>query len=755
MQPSQEQRIIIENILQGNNVIVDAVAGSGKSTVVLMTAEKWLHSNKNVLQITYNSMLRKEVQEKTRHWNPALTHLSVHTYHSLAVAYYSQLAHNDIKMQDCIDRNVPPCQPIPFFDLIVLDEIQDMTFLYYRLVVKFIVDMFAANDPIPPKRKRGRPSAASASASSSASPPRPPIQLLILGDIKQSLYEFKGADPRFLTHAATIWRHFPFLAPLFVPCSLKTSYRVTHSIAEYVNRVMLGEERLQANKEGGPVKYIVGSSFDNEKRTVALVRKILNEGHQPDDIFILSGSVKNEYSFVRRLENKLSENNIPCHVPRDDQDRLEEQRIIQGKVVFSTFHSVKGRQRPFVFVLGFDSSYTHMIRHSHDSLCPNTLYVACTRASKEMFLFETERDDNRPLPFLQMGHRQMESQDYIDFVGISRGPMWYIAREQVQQYNLPPQNNHSQQNVVKINPIKLIEFLNYDVIQKVSPLIDTLFRLLTPENDIDEINIPTIVQTDTDHFEDVSDINGVAIPCMFYSTLTHYPPSSLYELSKKNLADSYDNQFPFLKQQVDEMMPRTCETTSQFLLSANIYTAVREKLYSKLKQIHNYDWIPDEKRQQCIQRMQQWISPNEPIEVQKFIVSFDDLTAQEKINAALHNLAVDGGGGEQHYEFQFSARVDALTDQSLWEFKFVPELSIEHFIRVMIYAWIWLTLYPKQRRRFMLFNIRTNHVYELTPRYRELTDIVILLIQSKYGKQEAEKDQAFVEKCHREYAYLL
>ena len=59
---SEEQTNILNNILQGNHVIVDAVAGSGKSTVVLSIAEKI--PNTSILQMTYNSMLRLEVKEK-------------------------------------------------------------------------------------------------------------------------------------------------------------------------------------------------------------------------------------------------------------------------------------------------------------------------------------------------------------------------------------------------------------------------------------------------------------------------------------------------------------------------------------------------------------------------------------------------------------------------------------------------------------------------------------------------------------------
>jgi tRNA G46 methylase TrmB len=61
---SIEQEKIIEEVGKGSNIMVDAVAGSGKSTTILLIANAY--PNKKFLQITYNSMLRYEVKEKVK-----------------------------------------------------------------------------------------------------------------------------------------------------------------------------------------------------------------------------------------------------------------------------------------------------------------------------------------------------------------------------------------------------------------------------------------------------------------------------------------------------------------------------------------------------------------------------------------------------------------------------------------------------------------------------------------------------------------
>ena len=60
-EPSEEQQIIINNIKNGYNVVVEAVAGSGKSTTILSLAQQC--QDKEILQLTYNSSLRLDVRE--------------------------------------------------------------------------------------------------------------------------------------------------------------------------------------------------------------------------------------------------------------------------------------------------------------------------------------------------------------------------------------------------------------------------------------------------------------------------------------------------------------------------------------------------------------------------------------------------------------------------------------------------------------------------------------------------------------------
>ena len=187
--------------------------------------------------------MRKEIQEKVRELN--IKNITVHTYHSLAVSVYDAEAHVDKVMRLLVQQDKPPNRLIEA-NVIVLDEAQDMTFLYYRLIVKYLNDL------------------------------NKPVQMMVLGDYMQGLYEFKGADIRFLTKAPEIWNEFPLLqSPIFSECSLKTSYRITRQMADFVNYVMLEEPRLEAVKDGEPVIYIRRRIYDLERFIVTTIRDLI------------------------------------------------------------------------------------------------------------------------------------------------------------------------------------------------------------------------------------------------------------------------------------------------------------------------------------------------------------------------------------------------------------------------------------------------------------------------------------------------
>ena len=98
--------------------------------------------------------------------------------------------------------------------------------------------------------------------------------------------------------------------------------------------------------------------------------------------------------------------------------------------------------------------------------------------------------------------------------------------------------------------------------------------------------------------------------------------------------------------------------------------------------------------------------------------------------------------------YRFTARIDTLTDDTLWELKCTSSINIEHQIQVVIYAWLAQCVGLTQACK--IFNIKTGEVWELTATFDELTDMVVRILDSKYNKPEVLSTEEFVEVCRKE-----
>ena len=130
---SDEQSKAIK-LLETNNIYIDAVAGSGKTTTNIHIAQKY--ESKDILLLTYNARLKLETRQRV--FDLSIDNLEVHTYHSFCVKYYDDKTFTDEKMINICDTNMKGKEFS--YDLIIADESQDITMLYYKLIHKIIRD---------------------------------------------------------------------------------------------------------------------------------------------------------------------------------------------------------------------------------------------------------------------------------------------------------------------------------------------------------------------------------------------------------------------------------------------------------------------------------------------------------------------------------------------------------------------------------------------------------------------------------------
>jgi acyl carrier protein phosphodiesterase len=559
----------------------------------------------------------------------------------------------------------------------------------------------------------------------------------------QGLYDFKGSDVRFLTHAEEIWRNHPSLrTKKFVKCTMKTSYRITNQMCSFINDVLIGEERMRACRDGIKVQYIRNSTYNIQVVVCAEIMKLLESGVKPNEIFILGPSVKGQYSNIRRLENMLVEKNIPCHVPMLETTNIDE-RVINGKIVFSTFHTVKGRQRPYVFVVGFDNSYfKYYAKNLPRDICPNTIYVACTRATKGLYLLENnEKPDDRPLEFLHMNHVEMKQQYYIQFRGMH-------------QTIFQDSEESNSRLVINLTPTEMIKFIPESILDDISNVLEKIFvreQLMKYE-----LNMPTVIETRKGFYEEVSDLNGIAIPAMYYDFLlsawNNTDASIMFDIINTNNENIGEIKNIFLKN-ILENLPKKLETISDYLYLSNIWLAIKESLYFKLKQIEpdEYNWLSEDMVMECKQRLKNIVGndcQNEMPKIEEYIVygSMDEQHVQ--IDQLLGPL-FDGR------KFRFTARVDIITENILWELKCTSEISNDHKLQLVIYAWLWnMRVNPdgfqnSDEKIFKIYNIKTNELLTLNATMDQLNYIVISILKGKYQKNKEKTLEEFLYDCEQ------
>ena len=604
--PSNEQLSIINS---NTHTIVDAVAGSGKTTTAVLIASE--NKNKNIFQITYNSMLKIEVREKLNKYK--INNMKIHTYHSLVTNFYDNTSFDDEHLKKIIKNNTPLKQKIDKVDILLIDEVQDMTLDYYKLVHKFIKD--TESTPL----------------------------IYLFGDEKQCIYQFKNASAQFLTLANKIWNIE------FNKLNLSTSYRLTNQIAWFINKCMLKSNKIKTVRDGPKVDYYICNSFSIANKIGLVIRNLIkNENLKHDDFFILLPSIKSESPY-KKLENYLVKFGIKCMTPISDDVKLDDS-VIKDKVVFTTFHQSKGRERKVIILYNFDNTYFSFFGKNLDQkVCPNILYVAASRASYKLIIIQD--DKNPPLSFLDLENKNIKT--YVNIIKINKKKP-------------TPAKAISDNNFMKKSVSELVKFLSSSTLDTLITIMKNLFESIN--NNINSVKIISKIETSPNVFEDVSELNGLVIPSIYEKQGNDISTIEYYVLT--HIRDK-----PEIKKYAGEInIP--CITIADYLKVGNVYNAIQNNLHSKISQIQNYNWLTTENVEECFKNIN--IIKNKNLLFEHKITNNDE----EDENFFIYTHPIYG-------EIQISARIDAFDDDNIYEFKCVNSLNLEHKLQLIMYVWLW------------------------------------------------------------------
>lgn len=613
-QISPEQKEIIQK-LNNKNLIIDSVAGSGKTTTNIYIAKHY--SNNNILLLTYNAKLK--IETRTRIKKLGITNLECHSYHSFCVKYYYDNCFTDSEIKKIISTNMKS-KKVFTYDMIILDEAQDITNLYYELICKINCD----NNSY--------------------------AKLCLLGDKYQSIYEFNNADERYLTYADQL---FVFNDLYWDKCNLTTSFRITNTMSDFINKCMLKYNRIDAFKISKyKPRYVICKVFPNEYSTYYPIQEIkyyLKMGYKPNEIFVLAPSIKSRNCPARMLENYIKTKlpHIPIYVPTSDEAKIDDD-VIASKLIFSTYHQAKGLERKVVIVFGFDNGYFKYYKPDKDrNVCPNELYVACTRALEQLTLIHG--DDNDFLPFL--------CKEKIDIYSIQIGNIGKIKSDIIK-------------NDIDTQVTDLVRHLSTEIIDESIKYLDiTNVRPIHKK-----INIIQKI-TESNGTEEVSEINGTAIPAYYEYHRTGNMTILNYCINPDIDENDFKNKklLEFWKKHSDELhnIKETDDVEKNLLRVSSLYCSLRSGYMFKSEQLTKYNWIDNKILQKCIKRFDSLGISNDALYEEHKTVSNKDMNdVPELLNRKICGC------------------IDCVDGKNIYEFKCVDKLEKTHYLQLAIYMYI-------------------------------------------------------------------
>jgi hypothetical protein len=642
--PSDEQNEIILNFKAGYNLKIEAVAGSGKTTTLLYLARinSEIFKSKSLI-LTYSKSLQLEIEKMID--NCKLSELcQIYTYHGYASKMYKKGISNDKILRQYLDT-----EPLynPKIPILLLDEVQDMNEDSHKLVNKITYQE---------------------------------QMLTIVGDKLQCINEYIGASSKYLTNYE---QYFNTGRP-WKELTLRTSYRMTPSIANFVNKNIVNKELIIGgnikDNDIKPVYYYGGFDFAKSGILGDMI-KIFG----PDEIVIMKPSVPS-VAEIKTFDKKIAGlcplgELIKRHMGsvkfcvRDKEESLSKEEMY-GKILVSSFNSMKGKQKNCVILYSQDESYFRYYDRdwpANEKSLPNILYVATTRAKKCLILIQDHKEE----PFRTTNKNIIQSTCHV-----------------------LNDNGNKEKNK---EDRKKDKFFITDVIQhrKTSDILELLncIKIVIINNEENILKYDHLIGFGM-YYENMRSYYGILIP-----VLAEYKTKGNIRYNENKIMPVPDeNNFMIEPLHIviryNELILNLNKTYNEWMELIVINQCLSTGYFFYVNQITNYDWVDSLFIEKSVDRILDLIPDNGNFEVGTSINKFNE----DKNKYNKHNLCGD---------------IDYLTNDTIFEFKSTSFLSDEHKIQCATYVAVY-QLQTGISLTGKLFNSRTLELLEITVENPEL-----------------------------------
>ena len=334
---TNEQELFIKKALSGENILVDACVGSGKTTAIQALCTRFPKERK-ILYLTYNKLLKIDAKEKIKGRNVTVTN-----YHGYA---WRCLIRKGIRtgVSDLIQEFNKKKPLVETFDLIVLDEYQDID-----QEIADMLDYIVSNN-------HG-------------------AQLVAVGDMKQKIYDKTVLE---------VEEYIEKFLGKHIELEFTKCFRLPNDYAQKLGRIW--------KKKICGVNSECEVSEMSEKEIVDFLAK-----QEPSKLLCLGAREGMMAKVLNKLEskykNKFNKNTVYASI--SDQDISEKVKPSKETAIFTTFDSSKGLEREICVVFDFTESYWRVrIRKPQQKyeILRNIFLVAASRGKRQIIFVPGEEE---------------------------------------------------------------------------------------------------------------------------------------------------------------------------------------------------------------------------------------------------------------------------------------------------------------------------------------------------------------------------
>ena len=231
--------------------------------------------------------------------------------------------------------------------------------------------------------------------------------------------------------------------------------------------------------------------------------------------------------------------------------------------------------------------------------------------------------------------------------------------------------------------------------------------------------------------ESVSEINGLVIPSIYESeTLGR---SSIVDYVEEHMRSKKKGHY--LRAYYDKIKNNT--SIKRYIQYALLYTSLQHGVLNNLAQIDDVSWLKDKMVDDCHRLLDQELGKRG-----------DDAPVDFEVP-----VFYECADYNEYGVIQLSGRIDAFhtsktSKKHLYEIKCVDALTLEHFLQLVVYAWMDMESSTDNvgETIYKLLNLKTGEVHRLdTTNVAKINDIILILFKNKFGESKRMTNKEFLD----------